>query len=69
MLDIEILFSELIYNCCRLGPDTEGCKDFCVKYFSSLINILLNATFRRCGREWGKPAGHCYRKDHNLVNI
>ena len=26
-----LLLSELIYNCCRVGPDTEGCKDFCVK--------------------------------------
>jgi len=44
---------ELIYNCCRQGVQVEGCQDHCVK----------------CGRRWGTPAGNCFKKNHNLVNI
>ena len=41
------------YNCCLGGVTSAGCKRVC----------------RKCGSDWGTPAGQCFVRDHNLVSI
>ena len=41
------------YSCCRAKVNDAGCKKVC----------------KKCGVAWGQPAGTCFVRSHNLVNI
>lgn len=41
------------YSCCGKQVDDQGCNKVC----------------KKCGGDWGGPAGQCFKKEHCLVNI
>jgi len=41
------------YTCCTASVNSPGCRKVC----------------RKCGSEWGGPAGNCFRRAHDLVAI
>jgi len=41
------------YSCCSGSVSSPGCKKVC----------------KKCNVAWGEPAGECFVKDHNLINI
>jgi len=58
-----------IYPCCAGGPQAPGCarKYLCCDKEEGAAGCKILC--KKCGNDWGSPAGQCFRKNHELRRV